>query len=1414
MNGAFHSLPIAHVVVLVRRFEFSILVSKEWTCDRSRGHSGSLSTDFACGYERKGLTVRLRSSCLLPPYLFRFFVLTLAVGIPALVIGCGGGSSTGGSSGGGTTPTISSISPATATAGSGALAITVSGSGFATTSVVQVGGTSEATTYVSGTQLTATVPASQLASGAQLAVVVLNGSLSSTPMNLVVDNPAPTIASLSPAVEAIGATSPLITLTGTGFVPTTVINVNGAARTTAFTSSTAVSVSLTAADVSAAGSLSLTAVNPTPGGGTSSAASLAVVSPTPTPVIAYVDPTSIVAGSGDTIITVIGAGFNSSTVIQWNGTALPTGQSLPYFYGGSEVFATVPAADLTKAGTGTVTVDTPSANPPLSNSVTVTITNPPAPTLTQLSPSSGPINTATEVTLWGSGFTAQSTVSMNGAVIASTFVSSTELQITIPASTLLPSASVSFTVTTPAPGGGTTSPLSFSPYIAIPNNDIAYNAADGLLYVSVPIDGNGVTGNSVAGIDPVSGNVMRQIWVGSNPNKLALSTDGTQLFVGLDGAAAVAQVNLTTGVVVNQFSLGGGSGVYDPPYTAAYLAAVPGLPNSVAVATAGYYGGGTGVTIYDSGVARAQSSTNVGEGPLSFGSSASTLYLAASAIEELTLNSTGITGATSLSTSTGYTNSIQYDNGELYLSSGQVVNASTGALSGTFYATANTAASGPIVSDSTLGRAFVGESSYISGYSVLAFDESSFNLIGSIPVNGVGAFNRIVRWGQNGVALNAASGTNEPTGQIFILQSTLVKDLSSSPADLSVALTAPATTTTGTTVSWTATVKNLGPNPAEGATLAMSLDSSLIINSVTPGQGTCGTGPSFICDLGSIADGTSVTVTVSATPTIAGTLAGTASVSSTSSDPVLTNNQSTTSTTVTGSLYGAVPVVSAISPNLVQAGSADFTLTVTGNGFNADSTVNLGATALATTYVSATQLTASVTASEIANYGWAPVTVSNSSPGGGVSQVVPLTIYDLVNVPASGLVFDPFSQSLYATLPGTATNITGNSVVAINPVTGAVGTPIAVGSQPTAMAETSDGNYLYIGLSGADSLALFNLLQQTVTATIPLSYTQYGTTTSTPATSLAVMPGTDSTLAVGISNGWGNFGIFDISGNNGTFRKNFSGIYEGVNPQFANATELYAYDSQTSGAEFYRYSVDANGLTLIDGTTLDGMGGFSGGFDLAGGLVYGGSGGIANPSTTPPSQIATLAPVQQTSTSIGGNGVVADPSLQEEFLMANGLTRYNLTTYLPEATLVIPVSNSGVFEATWTMLRWGQDGLALMASGEDYSTDQPFVLLMLLRGPFVAPQELVSNSAANLASSSAATIAHGSGNTMLTLTGSNFIPGVAVTWNGSYRTTTIVDATHLSVAIPASDLTAAGTASLVATNPGAKGSSALEITIN
>jgi trimeric autotransporter adhesin len=1453
----------------------------------------------------------------------RLIALSLCLGVSLFISSCGGGSNSAGT-GSNTppTPAIGSISPKSIIAGSGSLALTVSGSEFLSTSVVQVGGIAVPTSYVSGSQLTASVPASQLTSGAELAVVVVNGSASSasgTPINLEVDNPAPTISSVSPASELLGTAAPVVTVTGTGFVSSTVINVNGTARTTTFVSPTQISATLTAADVSVAGALLLTAMNPTPGGGTSTAASfvvnnppvgtiqlqpsvltagatspatititgsnfvpasvvqvnavtraatyvnsttitfvatvadqakagtlqvtvtnpapgggtspvanLIVSVPTPTPVITSVSPDSLIVGSSDTVITLAGTGFTQNSVVQWNGASLST--EIYYYYGALALTATVPAADLTATGTASVKVETPTSNPSLSNAVSVKITNPPAPTLTSISPNAGPINTAATVTLNGTGFTSLSVVSVNGESVACTVANSSQITCPIPASSLALPGNVNFAVTTPAPGGGTSAPMPFTVYLAITNNDIVYNAKDGLLYASIPVSAIGSGGNTVAGIDPVTGNIVRQIWVGSNPNKLALSTDGTQLFVGLDGAAAVAQVDLNKAAVVNQFSLGGGPGVYNPPYTANYLAAVPGSPNSVAVASTGSFDGGSDVTIYDSGVPRTVSPSGVGEGPLSFGSSSSVLYVVnGSIIEQLAADSTGITKSTTLGSASSSVTSIQYDNGRLYLSNGQVFDASTGALKGTLYSAANTPASGAVVSDSTLGRVFVGSTNFDSSAQVLAFDESTFNSDGSIPVNGVGAqgyptnFQKIVRWGQNGLALSAAASAFSSTNQLFIFQSPLVKDLSASPADLSVTLTAPSTTTTGTAGSWVAKISNQGPNQAQGTTLAMNLDSSLILNSVTPGQGSCGTGTQFTCDLGSLASGASVSVTVNATASTAGTLAAIADISSTSYDPTVTNNQATASTVVSGNLYSAAPSISAISPNLVQAGSSDFTLTVTGAGFNEQSTVDLGTTALATTYVSSTQLTATVTASQIANYGWAPVTVTNAAPGGGVSQIQPLTIYAMVNVPASGLLFDPYSQQLYATTPSTSTNVTGNSVVSIDPLTGVVGTPVLVGSEPNVMTETSDGNYLYIGLSGSNSLAQFDLLHQSVKATIPLSLTQYGSTGGVTATWLAAMPGSDTTLAVDMTNTWGNFGIFDISGSTGSFRPNLSGIYSGVNPIFADASHVYAYDSQTSGAEFYRYSVDTNGLTLIDGTTLDGMGGFSGSIRLANGLVYGAGGGIVNPATTPPSQIATLPFLSSDNSAVDGFGVAiaADPSLQKEFLIIEDLpgtstydlVRYNLTTYLPEALVNMPTSASSL-ESAWTMLRFGQDGLALLSLTENYATNQSVPVVMLLRGPFVTPQELSTSSAATLTASSSSSIAHGSGNTLLTLTGSNLLPGVAITWNGSYRTTTRVDSGHVTVAIPASDLANAGTASLVATNPGASGSNSLQVTIH
>lgn len=413
-------------------------------------------------------------------------------------IGCsGGGSSSGsgssvgsGAGSGAAAPTVTSISPAKVAAGAANTTLTVTGSGFNTSTSVTVGSTGEATTFVSATQVTASIPSSQLVNGAELAVTALNSGLSSASLNLEVDNPVPVIKQLFPASVQAGSAAVLV-VNGTGFVPSTTVSVNGSARPTAYTSSTQVSVSLPASDLTTVASLALVASNPAPAGGMSQSASLAVVSSSapaqPTPVISSVNPTSFIANSPASSLTVSGSNLDQNGVILWNGSALPTTYSQYYGYGSSPISylnASVPPSLIASVGTASITVSESAADPSVSNALTVSIVNPPVPTLTSISPNAGPIGMAQTITLQGTGFTGATTVSFNGvqlpAVASTNAVSATQLTVTLPASDVAVPGNGSFTVNTPAPGGGTSAALIYTAYIGITTNSMVYNPANGL----------------------------------------------------------------------------------------------------------------------------------------------------------------------------------------------------------------------------------------------------------------------------------------------------------------------------------------------------------------------------------------------------------------------------------------------------------------------------------------------------------------------------------------------------------------------------------------------------------------------------------------------------------------------------------------------------------------------------------------------------------------------------------------------------------------------------------------------------------------------------------------------------------------------------------------------------------------------
>jgi hypothetical protein len=83
----------------------------------------------------------------------------------------------------------------------------------------------------------------------------------------------------------------------------------------------------------------------------------------------------------------------------------------------------------------------------------------------------------------------------------------------------------------------------------------------------------------------------------------------------------------------------------------------------------------------------------------------------------------------------------------------------------------------------------------------------------------------------------------------------------------------------------------------------------------------------------------------------------------------------------------ALPLINApLVPAQKTPGSAAFTLTVNGTGFVSGATVNWNGNARTTTFVSSSQVTATINAADVATAGSVLVTVSNPAPGGGSSN--------------------------------------------------------------------------------------------------------------------------------------------------------------------------------------------------------------------------------------------------------------------------------------------------------------------------------------------------------------------------------------------------------------------------------------------
>jgi trimeric autotransporter adhesin len=168
-------------------------------------------------------------------------------------------------------------------------------------------------------------------------------------------NPAPAIVSLSPGSTNAGGTAFTVTITGYNFLSSSTVQWNGSQRTTTYTSSTQLQAQITAADIANAGLAQLSVTNPSPGGGNSGSAEF-TINPTsnPAPTALGLNPNSANSGTSDFVMNVNGSNFVPSSVIEWNGTPIPT-----TFLSDSEVIAQVPASDLASSGVASIVVVNP-----------------------------------------------------------------------------------------------------------------------------------------------------------------------------------------------------------------------------------------------------------------------------------------------------------------------------------------------------------------------------------------------------------------------------------------------------------------------------------------------------------------------------------------------------------------------------------------------------------------------------------------------------------------------------------------------------------------------------------------------------------------------------------------------------------------------------------------------------------------------------------------------------------------------------------------------------------------------------------------------------------------------------------------------------------------------------------------------
>lgn len=328
-----------------------------------------------------------------------------------------------------TSPTISGVSPNSGPV-TGGMAVTIAGTGFSNGATVSFGGSAASgVSFVSSTQLNATVPAHG-AGKVDVTVTNPDGTDAVLVSAFTYTSSSPTVSGVSPSSGPIaGGTA--VTVAGTNFVSGATVSFGGTAATgVSFVSSTQLRATTPA---HAAGAVSVAVTNPD--GGSATLASAFTYATATSPTVSSVSPNSGPVAGGTTV-TITGTNFASGATISFGGVAALNVS----FVSSTQLKATTPAH---AAGTVNVAVTNPdNVSAALSNGFSYASSTP---TVGSVSPVSGPADGGTQITITGTNFQSGAAVSVGGLAATSiTVTNSTTIQVVTPAHSPGP---VSVTVT-------------------------------------------------------------------------------------------------------------------------------------------------------------------------------------------------------------------------------------------------------------------------------------------------------------------------------------------------------------------------------------------------------------------------------------------------------------------------------------------------------------------------------------------------------------------------------------------------------------------------------------------------------------------------------------------------------------------------------------------------------------------------------------------------------------------------------------------------------------------------------------------------------------------------------------------------------------------------------------------------------